>query len=112
MNQKVQTLLQSNFGFSSFRTVQQESIEAIIAKKDILTILPTGGGKSLCYQLPALYFENQITIVISPLIALINDQVFNLNANNIKAEKLTSELNGDEVRAVYRKIYNLLITKK
>ena len=106
MNQKVQTILQNSFGFSSFRALQQESIEAIIAKKDVLTILPTGGGKSLCYQLPALFFENQLTIVISPLIALINDQVFNLNANNIEAEKLTSELNGDEVRAVYRKIYN------
>ncbi|MCF6172996.1 MAG: DNA helicase RecQ, partial [Campylobacteraceae bacterium] len=86
--------------------MQKESIEAIIAGKDSLTILPTGGGKSLCYQLPALYFKDKITIVISPLIALINDQVINLGLNNIKAEKLTSELNSDEVREVYRKIHN------
>ncbi len=56
--------------------------------------------------MPALYFKDKITIVISPLIALINDQVINLGLNNIKAEKLTSELSGDEVREVYRKIHN------
>ena len=103
-SEKILSLLEKNFGFREFRPFQSESIEAIVEKKDLLTILPTGGGKSLCYQLPALYFDDKITIVISPLIALINDQVFNLNANNIKAEKLTSELNGEEIGEVYRKI--------
>ena len=86
--------------------MQKESIETIISQKDLLTILPTGGGKSLCYQLPALYFKGKITIVISPLIALINDQVINLGLNNIKAEKLTSELTTQEASEVYKKIYN------
>ncbi|WP_245600571.1 DNA helicase RecQ [Sulfurospirillum arcachonense] len=98
--------MQNYFGFNSFRPLQRESIEAIINKKDLLTILPTGGGKSLCYQLPALYFEGQVTVVISPLIALINDQVINLGLNNIKADKLTSELNNEEISEVYRKLNN------
>ena len=84
----------------------EESIEAITAKRDLLTILPTGGGKSLCYQLPALFFENQLTIVVSPLIALINDQVVALNQNGIKADKLTSELNQKEISKVYAQLHN------
>jgi len=102
----IKKILEEQFGFNSFRPLQQESIDAITSKKDLLTILPTGGGKSLCYQLPALYFKGQLTIVISPLIALINDQVMALTQNGISADKLTSELDGDEVSEVYRKLYN------
>jgi len=102
----IEEILEKQFGFNSFRPLQRESIEAITCKKDLLTILPTGGGKSLCYQLPALYFENQLTIVISPLIALINDQVVALNQNGIKADKLTSELNQEEISRVYRELHN------
>ncbi len=97
-------LLDKYFGFDSFRPLQKESIEAIISGKDLLTILPTGGGKSLCYQLPALYFEKKVAIVISPLIALINDQVFNLNQNGIKADKLTSEQSYAEIQEVYKRL--------
>ena len=102
----IEKILQSQFGFNSFRPLQRESIEAITAKQDLLTILPTGGGKSLCYQLPALYFENQLTVVISPLIALINDQVVALKQNGIRADKLTSELNAEEISRVYRELHN------
>lgn len=103
---KIEEILENQFGFNSFRPLQRESIEAITNKQDLLTILPTGGGKSLCYQLPALYFENQLTIVISPLIALINDQVVALNQNDIKADKLTSELTQDEINRVYKELHN------
>ncbi len=103
---KIEDILEKQFGFNSFRPLQHESINAITSKRDLLTILPTGGGKSLCYQLPALYFEDKITIVISPLIALINDQVIALQQNGIRADKLTSELNSTEVKRVYRELYN------
>ena len=102
----VRRLLEEQFGFKSFRPLQKESIEAITNKKDLLTILPTGGGKSLCYQLPSLYFTGQLTIVISPLIALINDQVMALKENGINADKLTSELSSEEASEVYRQLYN------
>ncbi len=102
----IETILEKQFGFKSFRPLQKESIEAIVSKRDLLTILPTGGGKSLCYQLPALYFEGQLTVVISPLIALINDQVVALNANGIKADKLTSELKAEDISRVYRELHN------
>jgi len=102
----IEEILEKQFGFNSFRPLQKESIEAIIDRQDLLTILPTGGGKSLCYQLPALFFENQLTVVISPLIALINDQVVALNQNGIRADKLTSELNQNEISRVYRELYN------
>jgi len=102
----IKKILEKQFGFKSFRPLQRESIEAITDKKDLLTILPTGGGKSLCYQLPALFFKDQLTIVISPLIALINDQVVALKQNGIRADKLTSELNGEEISRVYRELHN------
>ncbi|MBL0687707.1 MAG: DNA helicase RecQ [Sulfurospirillum sp.] len=102
----IEEILEKKFGFNSFRPLQRKSIEAITSKQDLLTILPTGGGKSLCYQLPALYFKNQLTVVISPLIALINDQVMALKENGIKADKLTSELNKKEISRVYKELHN------
>lgn len=101
----IESILENQFGFNSFRPLQKESIEAIVSKRDLLTILPTGGGKSLCYQLPALFFKEQLTVVISPLIALINDQVLGLTQNGIKADKLTSELTQGEISDVYKRLY-------
>ncbi|TNF43346.1 MAG: RecQ family ATP-dependent DNA helicase, partial [Epsilonproteobacteria bacterium] len=85
---KLETL-EHYFGHSSFRPLQEEVVDAILAKEDVLMILPTGGGKSLCYQLPTLMMEG-ITVVVSPLLALMHDQVVALQANGISAAMLSS----------------------
>ena len=82
--------LKSVYGFNKFRDNQKEIISDILNKKDVFTILPTGGGKSLLYQFPAT-FTTKITIVVSPLISLMNDQCQYLNSKNIKAVCLNSE---------------------
>ena len=82
-------VLKEYFGHSSFRPLQEGVIDAILSKQDVLMILPTGGGKSLCYQLPTLLMEG-VTVVVSPLLALMHDQVVALKANGISAAMLSS----------------------
>lgn len=92
-------ILQKYWGHTSFRPLQAEIIQSVIEKKDTLALLPTGGGKSVCFQVPALVMEG-ICIVVSPLVALIQDQVTSLKANGIKAIALTGGLRNDEISAL------------
>ncbi|HAU66170.1 MAG: ATP-dependent DNA helicase RecQ [Lentisphaerae bacterium GWF2_44_16] len=91
--------LKTYFGYDAFRPYQQEIIETVLNGEDVLVLLPTGGGKSLCYQLPSL-MRDGITLVISPLIALMKDQVDGLNANGIPASYLNSSLSAQEIQIV------------
>lgn len=95
---KIQTL-KDYFGHSTFRPFQEEVVDAIMAKQDVLMILPTGGGKSLCYQLPTLLMDG-ITVVVSPLLALMHDQVTALKANGIPAAMLSSMQTSQESQTI------------
>ncbi|MFO8027537.1 MAG: DNA helicase RecQ [Opitutales bacterium] len=90
--------LKSVFGYDAFRPLQQEIMQASLDGRDVLAILPTGGGKSLCYQLPALQREG-LTVVVSPLIALMKDQVDQLQSAGVAATFLNSSVSGGESRS-------------
>lgn len=97
--------LEKYFNFSSFRPGQEEIVQSIIDGKDVVALMPTGGGKSLCYQLPAI-LNDKLTIIISPLIALMKDQVDSLNARGVRATFINSSLNGAEAEARISDIKN------
>jgi ATP-dependent DNA helicase RecQ len=97
-----QQILQQHWQHSSFRGEQEKIISAVIEEKDVLALLPTGGGKSICFQVPALLREG-LCLVISPLIALMKDQVENLKKRNINAVAIDSGLSYHEVKDVFQK---------
>ncbi|MFZ4714780.1 MAG: DNA helicase RecQ [Bacteriovoracaceae bacterium] len=100
---ELHSILKERFGYQSFRFEQKNAINAVLDGKDTLAIMPTGGGKSLCYQIPALYLEG-VTLVISPLISLMQDQVMNLKENGIEAVFLNSSQTFAESEKAKKKI--------
>ena len=102
-------VLKDKFGYENFRLDQEKIIDTVLNNEDAFVLMPTGGGKSLCYQIPALLFPG-LTVVISPLIALMKDQVDALRLNGIQASYLNSSLTPDECAVVYREL-NQGITK-
>jgi len=103
--EKLLPTLKTYFGYDSFRDQQQAIIESVLSKKDNIVIMPTGGGKSICFQLPALLFEG-VTLVISPLIALMKDQVDGLKANGIAADFYNSSQEKFEQEGIFEKVFN------
>jgi len=104
-NEQLHKILKETFGYTSFRFSQLDIINSILDGKDTLAIMPTGGGKSLCYQIPALFLDG-VTIVISPLISLMHDQVMNLNEYGVNSVFLNSSLNLKETEAARAKVLN------
>jgi len=98
-----QEVLKKYFGFTSFRNIQENAIDHILEKKDLLTILPTGSGKSLIFQLPTLMMDG-VTVVISPLIALMQDQVVNLQTNGITASMINSQNSIEENNRIFEQL--------
>ena len=94
-------LLQHYFGYGEFRPGQEELVDGILNGRDVFGIMPTGGGKSICYQLPGLMLPG-VTLVISPLISLMHDQVMALKAAGIPGAYVNSSLTFPQLRAVYR----------
>ena len=105
MNIKPLDILSKYYGYTNFRKGQEEIINSIINNKDVLAIMPTGGGKSICYQVPALCLDG-ITIVISPLISLMKDQVDTLKTMGIKATYINSSLSSSEFNEILNNIEN------
>lgn len=104
MLEKARQLLHSYFGYETFRPGQEKILTHVLQGQDVMGIMPTGGGKSICYQLPSL-MNDGITIVISPLISLMKDQVDELQENGIRATYINSTLSHEETNARIQRLY-------
>src|SRR5512142_3371161 len=100
---QAQQILRDTFGYTSFRGAQQSIVEHVANGGDALVLMPTGGGKSLCYQIPSLLREG-IGVVVSPLIALMQDQVAALEEAGVRAAALNSSMTWPQVQAVEHKV--------
>ncbi|MBL4645894.1 MAG: DEAD/DEAH box helicase, partial [Rhizobiales bacterium] len=98
--QNARSLLKSVFGHEDFRPGQEEIVSSVLQGEDVLAIMPTGGGKSLCFQLPALCRDG-VTLVVSPLVALMKDQVSQLRQNGVEAGALTSNNTPEENERIF-----------
>ncbi len=105
MPETIHHTLKTVFGFNQFREPQQDVIERVVAGEDVFLVMPTGGGKSLCYQIPALH-RNGVAIVVSPLIALMKDQVDALQDNGVRAACLNSSLTSVEASQVLCQLHS------
>lgn len=104
-SQRAQSVLNEVFGYQAFRAGQYEVIQACLEQQDSLVIMPTGGGKSLCYQVPALVLAG-VTLVISPLISLMKDQVDQLKANGVAAACVNSSLSREDILSAYQALHD------
>lgn len=104
-NRDYTSFLSEYFGYNSFREGQESIVKALLESRDAVAIMPTGGGKSICYQLPALMLEG-LAIVISPLVSLMKDQVMQLKENGIAAAYLNSTLSAEQSKTVYHNLYS------
>src|SRR5215203_6748932 len=98
---RARAILKSTFGYDDFRPGQGEVIEAALRGDDLLAVMPTGSGKSMCYQLPALV-DGALTVVVSPLIALMRDQVHQMQGFGVAAATLNSTTSEEEAREAWR----------
>ena len=103
MSQTAAETLNDVFGYAAFRPGQEEVVDLLVSGKNVLAVMPTGAGKSLCYQIPAL-LSDTLTIVVSPLVALMDDQIAALRANGVAAACVHSGLSRDEQVANWRSV--------
>ena len=100
MSKKTRNILQQYWGYPSFRPMQEDIVDSVIEGNDTLALLPTGGGKSICFQVPAMTMEG-ICIVITPLISLMKDQVMHLKKIGIAAAAIFSGMHHNEIEIIY-----------